>query len=351
MKKDLSIIIPFAGEYPQAIFTIQAIAQSLIGKLDFEIIAVNNMCSELTNQWDNLKVKSLRKANNRTFSKEVVSDIIDMLPPQMNDRAGEAIKASAKGNEWLTYMEFKDRLSHWECKRLACKQAKADTFLFIDAHCIPSLGIDEMYRSYHSPVQTSNGYENFDYSEMGTMHMPLTYKILEWHRLIYKMAIDNEFYGYSFTPFREPNAYNDPYEVPVMSTCGMMISRAVYECVGGWPKGMYAYGGGENFMNYALSVTGKRKWIYPGVTCHHHGDRRDYHYTYDGTLINRLLAHYLFGGFDKLRKLASVSKGDPDAVKSFVHQILSSEVHKVHRDIIKENANYDLDIWADKWRD
>ena len=50
-KPDLSIIIPFAGEYPQVLFTVQSIAESLHGKIDFEIIVVDNYCKELETQW------------------------------------------------------------------------------------------------------------------------------------------------------------------------------------------------------------------------------------------------------------------------------------------------------------
>jgi hypothetical protein len=341
MKKDLSIIIPFAGEYPQAIFTIQAIAQSLLGKLDFEIIAVDNYCGELEAQWNNIDNKAAMnlEANLRRNEKdcnEAFRAAIKTVPlcPREN-RSGEAIKASARGNEWLTYMEFDGRLSHWECKRLACEVAKADTFLFIDAHCIPSLGIDEMYRDY----------TGMDYCDQGTFHMPLTYKILEWHRLIYKMKVENEFYGYSFTGMDEDK--KDPFEVPVMSCCGVMISREVLDRIGGWPEGMFAYGGGENFLNYSLAVTGMKKWIYPGVTLHHHGDRRDYHYTYDGTLKNRLLAHYLFGGAEKLGKLASVSKGRPEVLVSMADQIIRNANYQAHRNIIKSNTTVGLDQWVE----
>jgi len=346
-KLDLSIIIPFAGEHPQVLFTIQAINESLKGKLDFEIIAVNNHCPELESQWANLKQKAVNKVTDIRIKEERGSDInifdideiIKLLPPAMNDRAGEAIKAAERGNDWLRYMEFTERLSHWECKRLACKEAKADTFLFIDAHCIPSNGIADMYSTY------INGYDN-----IGSFHMPLTYKILEWHRLVYKMVIENNFYGYSFTSFPAINDTNlDPVEVPCMSTCGMMISKQIYERVGGWPKHFGAYGGGENFMNYALSVTGHLKFIYPGVTLHHHGDRRDYHSQYDTTLWNRLAAHYLFGGKEALYKLHSVSKGKPVVLSKMVMYILSYKAYIAQRELIKKNTVISLDQWQKDW--
>lgn len=344
--KELSIIIPFAGEYPQAIFTVQAIAESLKDKIDFEIIVVNNYCSELKAQWDAAKQKAINHLNGASMIQmDDLDKVIQMMPVGMNNKAAEAFKASARGNEWLTYMEYDGRLSHWECKRLACQQAKSDTFLFIDSHCIPSKGIPKMFYDY--AYSRPEGYDE-PYRNLGTFHMPLTYKILEWHRLIYKMVVEKCFYGYSFTSMREDEV--KPFEVPVMSCCGVMLSREIYDRIGGWPVGMYAYGGGENFLNYSLAVTGHTKWIYPDVTLHHHGERRDYHYTYDGTLMNRLIAHYLFGGTEKLGDLVKVSKGRPEVLRLFVETILQNEDLQKHREIIKNNQVIKLDDWVSKWQ-
>ena len=147
--KDLSIIIPFAGEYPQAIFTVQAIAQSLLGKLDFEIIVVNNYCKELEDQWIVAKQRSIGKLNSNPdgFTMEEYNNALNSMP-NMSNKSAEAFKVSEKGNKWLKYMEFDGRLSHWECKRLAVEQAQSDIFLFVDAHTIPSAGIDKMYNEY-----------------------------------------------------------------------------------------------------------------------------------------------------------------------------------------------------------
>jgi len=312
--KDLSIIIPFAGEYPQAIFTVQAIAQSLLGKIEFEIIVIDNYCKELKDQL--------------TASKQTHS---------MVNKSAEAFKSSERGNEWLRYMKFDERLSHWECKRLACEVADSDTFLFIDAHCIPSMGIEKMFFEY-----VDEGY-----SELGTFHMPLTYKILEWRKLIYKMVVEDDFYGYSFTGFRESDF---PYTVPCMSTCGMMISRKVYDKVGGWPKRMQAYGGGENFINYAMGVCGLDKFIYPHVTLHHHGEKRDYHSTYNGTLMNRMIAHYLFGGSVALNAMAQSQRGNEKVLKSMVESIVHNQDHRKQRLTIKSNSSMSLQDFVESWR-
>ncbi len=347
---ELSIIIPFAGEHPQALFTIQSIAKSLLyteGKplIDFEIIAVDNFCPELEDQWEHIDRREAHtiarkvKENGEVDPYPAFMEALKNIPTSLREnKAGEAIEASAGGNPWLKYMKFTDRLSHWECKRLACQAAEADTFLFIDAHCVPTQGIDEMYQSYQQ------------YREYATMHMPLTYKILEWHRLIYKLKITNNFYGYAFTGFPGiQEQFNELPQVPCMSTCGMMISREVYDAVGGWPEGMTMYGGGENFMNYALAVCGFRKHIYPFVTLHHHGAGRDYHYTHDGIIWNRMIAHYLFGGITLLHKLSKEMKGRPEVLNKMAHDIMEMPVYRNHRNFIRDNQATPIEEWAAKW--
>lgn len=347
-KPDLSIIIPFAGEYPQVLFTVQAIAESLHNKIDFEIIVIDNYCQELEDQF----TASRKRVVNQLLHKmgdtgEYINeaDILQHVPTlksmQDSRKSGEALKACSGGNPWLKYMTYDKRLSHWECKRLACLEAKADTFLFVDAHCVPSDGIAEMFDLYDD-----------QYRNVSSFHMPLTYKILEWRRLIYKMVIENNFYGYSFTGFPGINdAGPDPVEVPCMSCCGVMLSRELYDKIGGWPADFGAYGGGENFLNYSLSVIGAQKHIFPGVTLHHHGEKRDYHSTYDGTLWNRLVAHYMFGGVEKLDALISVSKGNPKSINNMRQRILDKPAYQEQRATIKKNTFVDIDTWAKGWRE
>ncbi len=352
-KPDLSIIIPFAGEYPQVLFTIQAVAQSLLCTgVSFEILAVDNYCDELTKQWDTANVRAATAINKeirkKIEDKKEMKGIgpedfkigFDLVPKcHQENKSGDAIKAAAGHNKWLRYFDFPGWLSHWECKRLACQEAKADTFLFLDAHTVPTAGIDKMFQAYE--------YFRTD----GSFHMPLTYKILEWRRLIYKHVIENDFWGYSFTSF--PSVHDsmdrEPVEVPCMSTCGMMISREIYEAIGGWPKKMTAYGGGENFMNYALAVCGFKKWIFPPVTLFHHGEKRDYHYTFDGIVWNRLVSHYLFGGKEIAEKLALKQRGAERVIRTFLANIYAMEIYQTHRNIIKANTKIDLLKWRKQW--
>lgn len=348
MKAGLSIIIPFVGEYPQVLFTIQSTAQILIEKgTPFEIIAVNNYCDEVKAQADNIAAGQLRRIAQEIPGSKVedaVEEIYKLhraIPSTWEDRSGPAVKACAGKNSWLKYVEYDERLSHWQSKAAGVKEAEFDTLLFLDAHVVCSGGIHEMFLKYRFEYD-DNGF----YWDNGTMHFPLTYKILEWRRLIYKLVFEEpHFWSYSFTGFRPAN---DPYEVPCMSTCGMMIARHIYDQIGGWPIGLGIYGGGENFMNYTLAVTGYKKFIYPDATLYHHGDKRDYHYNYDDMIINRMIAHYLFAGEEGVQLFRNNSKGKPAVLQRMMDDVI--EKHRDHRERIKLIQKYTIHEWSKKWR-
>lgn len=304
----LSIICPFVNEFPQLMFTVQAMAQDLIGRVDFELIAINNYCEEV-------------KAQGRE-----------------EDKGGETIKACQRGNSWLKYLEYKDKLSHWQSKNLGVKHSAGDILWFVDAHCaIARNSLFDMFNYYVEHKDELNG----------SIHLPLTYKILEWHRLIYKLGGEPEKgdLHYSFTGYRDAE---EPYEVPCMSTCGMMISRELYDYFGGWPVELGIYGGGENFINYTLAVLGKKKWIMPGGTLFHHGEKRGYHWNGDDMIRNRFIANYMFGGDKWLSLMRDNRKGKKIVLQSIYEDVKAT--CKEHREIIKSRQAITIENWLDKWQ-
>jgi len=182
----------------------------------------------------------------------------------------------------------------------------------------------------------------------GTMHLPLTYHIMEYHWLIYKLRVNMEAgdFDYRFTPFR-PSKY--PYEVPCMSTCGMMMSREVYNYVGGWPKELGIYSGGEHFLNFTLATLGYKKYIYPAPPLHHHGDNRNYHFTYDDQKRNRFIATYMFGGKEMAIRIAKHTK----AKHGFAtwEPVLEDIFQKCgpQREMIKTKQIISIEDWYKSW--
>lgn len=308
---DLSVIIPFCNEHPQATFTIRSIAEELKNRdIEFEIIAIDNHCPQ--NE--------------------------QMGHP--DDGGGEAIAACDPLNPWLKYLKYTAKLSHWNAKRVGVANSTGRILFFVDAHVILSRdALYGMFKYYDENKDTLNG----------SMHLPLTYKVLESRKLIYKFVLDGgHFYHYSFTGF-SPKYYpqDQVFEVPCMSCCGIMMSREIYDLTGGWPKELGIYGGGEHFMNYTLSVLGKRKWIYPFGTCYHYGSPRKYNWTYDDRIRNIIVAHYIFGGEKVARDFISVAKGRPEVLNQMLEDVLQKV--KTHRTLVKSRQVMEITTWKNAW--
>lgn len=343
----LSIIVPYVNEFPQVLFTIRNLGEELVGRADFEVVPVNNYCPEVQLQAKAQVAIELEKMQQHLAKTGYKTDgnlktIIDQaLVAFEEDKGGGSIKACERGHAWLKYVEYKDKLSHWNAKRMGCKLATGDYFLFIDSHCI--VGRDSIYNMFKYYVEHEEEIN-------GSLHLPLTYKILEYHRLIYKLVVERDASNlpaglhYSFTSFRPSDV---PYKVPCMSTCGMMLSRKIYNELGGWPAELGIYGGGENFMNYTLSVLGYEKWIYPNGYLCHHGEKRGYHWNYDDHIRNRILATYLFGGDTVSNRFISIAKGRPETLKRMLEEVRAK--CKGQREHIKARQKMTIDEWVKRW--
>jgi len=319
---DVSVIIPFCNEWSQIVFTIRAVAEQLkAGYLDFEIIVIDNM------------VEDIRLRPDRGHD-------------HYNDK-GQFVKSHiasmAEKHKWLRYIRYDDKLSHWNAKRVGVKAALGEVLWFLDAHVMPDDGIWNGVKYY------------FDHqAELdGTMHFPLTYHILESQRLIYKPDIDiatGQFH-YKFKNYTWKSS-DEIFEVPVMSTCGMMISKDLYELTGGWPEELGIYGGGENFMNFTLAILGKKKYIYPVHTLFHHGDKRGYKYDGPDWDRNRTIANYLFAGEDiAVRWVWSHAKHTQ--ASRHKTNMLNEVMHlcRKQRDLIQSRQEVCIEDWAKKWEE
>lgn len=303
---ELSVIIPFVNEWPQVVWTVRSIADELIGRVDFEIIAIDNYVKKEVNK------------------------------PQ--DKGGKYLHNVARGNKWLKVYDYTDKLSHWNAKRYAIERSSSDFLFFSDGHC--AIARDALYKAftlYRSSYKALNG----------TLHLPLTYQIMEWHKLIYKLVTDAKIgkVHYSFSSYRDSEA---PYEVPCMSTCGMLMHRSIYDDLGGWPKSLGIYGGGENFINFVAATLGYKKWIMPGGPLYHHGERRGYAYNYPNFIKNRMVANYLMGGKVWLALLVNSARGH----KQILNRIGSEVVAECgeQRAMLKAKQKISIEDWILQWK-
>ena len=263
----LAIIIPYVGEWPSILFTVRSIHDDL-KDVDHEIIVVDNWCDEVVRQ-------------GRT------PDRGHLHIGKKGEQVESHLLTISKQCSWLKYMMYDLALSHWQCKAHAVANTNADYLMFIDAHCIAKQGsLVGMYHTYRAMEDYING----------TLHLPLTYNILEDKRLIYSLQWEPEkgFIGYTFCS--APQREEIMYEVPCMSSCGSLMSRKVYNSLQNAWAGLTSYSGGEHIMNYVLATLGYKHWIYNRGILHHHGDERGYSWNWGGYQYNRAVAMYLIAG-------------------------------------------------------
>lgn len=307
----LSVIIPFAQEHPQIAFTVQSIYCELRDKCDFEIIVIDNHCEELQAQLD--------------------------LKGEKRDKGGEYMSALANEyRPWLKYMTYDRKLSHWQAKNAGVAASDGEFFWFCDSHCIVSPGslIDmfNYYKVHHKELQ-------------GTMHLPLSYMLerpgLE---LIYKLVV-NPYRGevhYSFTRYKEATM---PYEVPCMSTCGMLMSREIYDELGGWPTELGIYGGGEHFINFTAAVLGLSINIFPTKPLFHYAAPRGYHWNYADYHRNRCIATYIFAGEEWAYRYIMNIKGETQGKEAIWSTVVGSKAVVKHRQFILDQHPITIDSW------
>jgi len=339
----LGVIIPYVQEWPQIAFTIRAIHEDL-QNVPHEIVAVDNMCPQA---WE--QVKGGRAPNrvlqvDRGHDRQEIAD--KTCVPAWENRYDKAqdhessIKGAAKRLPWLTYVKYDERLSHWQAKRVGCAATDAPILLFADSHTSPGRGcLSGMYKYYVEHGEELNG----------SLHAPLSYQILEERKMTYKLVYERGLLGYSLTGYQN---VPEPYEVPVMSTCGMMISREILDSLGGWPEELGIYGGGENFMNAALAVTGRKKWIKTGPALHHHGDKRGYHYDWLDHKRNQAIAMYLADGEWAMWNYMTHLKPFKDKEELFRgigDEII--ETCREQRELIESKQVFGIEEWVKSWKE
>lgn len=310
----LSVIIPFAQEHPMIAFTVQSIYCELRDKCDFEIIVIDNHCAELQAQLD--------------------------LNGNTRDRGGEYMQSLANDyRPWLKYLTHDEALSHWQAKNIGVAASEGEFLWFVDSHCIVSPDtLSEMFSWYKTDWEYVNG----------TIHLPLSYMLerpgLE---LIYRLISepDKGVVHYTFTRYR-PSL--EPYQVPCMSTCGMMMHRSIYDKLGGWPTELGIYGGGEHFINFTLATMGLTINIWPSKPLYHYAAPRGYHWNYDDYHRNRCIATYMFGDETlAYQYIMNINGDDPIIKESIFSTVAGSKACIAHKAKIKPHQFIPIAAWAD----
>jgi glycosyltransferase involved in cell wall biosynthesis len=305
--KRLSIIIPYVNEYPNIAFTVQNLIEETRG-LDAEIITVANQ----SKQTHDIK------------GGETIPDY-GFWKLQQSPFVREGV---------LKNIRFDDKLSHWNAKNAGIKEAQGERVMFIDAHCIVESGA--IKRMLDTPIE-------------GTLNMNVCY-LLDSRKLNYKTRESDM--GYVFTI--APTGQTEPYQVPVMSTCGMMVEKKLFDEIGAWNPELGIYGGGENYMMYKIGTCGYPIKVHPKATLYHFsGDytKRGYSWNYDDHMRNQFIAAYCVGDEEWLQKLVDERCLKPHSNKDKVHAI-ADDVRikcKGDREFIKTKQKISISDYFKKW--
>jgi len=168
--------------------------------------------------------------------------------------------------------------------------------------------------------------------------------------LIYKPVINlsKGTLHYQFSRYR-PSLNGKHYQVPCMSTCGMMMSRKLMvDELGMWPTELGIYGGGENFINYCLAVMGYSVNIFPKPSIFHYAEKRGYNWFHDDWNRNRIIAMYIACGKELAQLLTKDLKGRPEVnQRIFEEVVIKCDPHREH---IKKRTRVDIFEWAERWK-
>lgn len=343
----LSVIMPFVCEYPQVLFTLQSLYNELRGLWErgsghtFEVVVINNWCPEAAAQ------TAVQRGDGFKLDRAALDALLwtrggdnpdaDTLDILQRTKGGHKMHALANLHPWLKYVEYTDKLSHWQAKNAGVAASTGDVLFFTDAHCmIEPDTLVRMFIDYVAHLSTSSGAHR-------TYHMPIIYMMDNATRkLIYKPVGDSTRgeYHYSFTRFRDEPVC---YPVAAMSTCGMMMSRALFDKLGGWPTELGIYGGGENFINYSMAVMGHPKMIVPYAAIWHYAEARGYAWNYDDYVRNRMIATFCFGGAETLNLFTQHAKGNPKRLAEIAEDVIDKCAD--HAQWIRDRSVYTIQDW------
>jgi glycosyltransferase involved in cell wall biosynthesis len=268
---DCSAIISASNEWPKVAFTVQSIMCELDDYCDYEIIVVDNLSTDQTE---------------RHFT--------NIREPK------------------IKYIQYKDKQSHWCAKNAGIKAAKGKNLFFIDAHCI--IGRDALRNQIEF-------LENFKGNIGGvhclhntiTMRKPYEYE-LKTGKFSYRFMTSQTLWNHKI----------DPYEVGVMTTCGMMCKADIFKELGGWNPEFGVRVGGEAYMNFKHSTCGYPHYIHPKSQYFHMKTDYKYPRRYNDVIRNYFIAAYTTGGLEWLDSTSA----------QYEHKIAKGKRQAIYQDVI-----------------
>lgn len=380
---DLSIVMTGANEFPQSIWAVQSIIEDLEGKVNYEIIYVDNksfhpnhdkrdtrkMISDAVDGafdegvfYEDLLVKRLADlAIPDNYKSSLYMDLMSIvaqntigdtmsLSQMINDvesyyngivsqgQNGDLTGDMLKDKSHVKYVVYDASQSHWQAKNKGLGHAQGKIIMTPDAHMLaPKGSISSMYRYYVD-----------HYDELhGAIHLPIKY-FLSGKSLIYGLKYNKPkgFVHYSFSGMGDRKGV---FEVPCMINCSHMCSREIMDDCMLWPKELGIWGGGELFSNFVRGILGYKTWIYGDSHIYHWAGgsvHRGYCFNYWNEKRNKAIAIYCFGDEEWLNNFMDNESG-PKEQRDKIKEDVIAKCRDL-RNMIKCKQKMTIEEWAHK---
>lgn len=327
------------NELPQVAFTAQALIEELDGFCRYEIILVDNMSH------DHVTVK----AGDReypAFSRNYFFN------------NGKVMSTWFFRKGILKYFQYDVKQGHWNAKNFGLSKSQGKYVFFLDSHCIMKR---DSLRKMLTWLKEVDGKE-YDHPStpgkkwrVGAVHAYINY-MLDSRSLEYKPQ--RKTFGYQFCTHQMEVVQENPrllrfpskpYQVCVMSTCGMMTPRSVLDDLGAWHPEFGIYGGGESYINWKQSTCGYGHWIHPEAWCWHFADKRGYSWNHSDFVRNSFIAAYTVGGDKFLDQQVDqrVCKDNPNVIRALAEDVRTK--CKADMEFVHSRQIIDFESYMDYW--
>lgn len=328
----ISIVIPFCNEVPQVLFTAQSLYNQLEGR-EFEILLVDNRSNSITTENCGKGIIS----DKNYFLENDSAETFDCYSKDWTIKVKQRSFFDSKKiflDDKIKYLVYDEKLSHWNAKNFGVAHSKYPYLLFLDAHCELSTGA--VIKLLRFLKHTKN-------KKVGAVHCLINY-MLDSRSLEYGLVPEKFCYR-----FKTAQQKNEPYKVPIMSTCGMMMKKKVFDDIGGWSNELGIYGGGEAYIGFKLATCGYEHWIVPDAKCWHYAQDRGYSWNLWDWMRNNLIAAYTVGGEGWLLKLKELfSKEHPADILEQIASDVKLSCAK-ERTVLSKKQVCSYDDIVDQW--
>lgn len=324
-KVDVSVIIPYAEDWPHLYFTAsQAAALLTASKLTHEIIICGN--------------------NDKNSQGQAIQD------------AAIFVTSRDLGDAHNVRMLVNDVPGNGPAANMAAKEAVGKYLCFTDSHVV-----------FHPNIFTECIKVIDRYEDAGLVHSPITWTGVP-HNADFSFDNRKRCFQYLYRQFDKTGewylhkhfhgTYNhhcvNPNEAYPVAGCGhgfFMVRGDTWKKTGGYHPAQRGYGGREAFVTFKMWLMGYRNFTVPTTNHMHYNGRRLYNWNMDWWYKNNMMQAYLIGGDKWLRIIYDNFRANPRVKPAVIERLMQEGVaeSQEQRKFVVDNQKVEFDelfaIW------